>query len=187
MTIILRKNLGAMLAPSPMKAQQDAAALMGYQAGDFRLAGTDAALRAMPVEPLQRPLDPADMEAMRQPAGEVFSPGAPAAPQTRTIAMDTPQQAMERQLTMSSNRQAQAAQVDGENAMRFAEVVAPAQATQRQLDTLRSASAGYQQPDTTGDFAAAQQYAQDYIWTKMSPQGQMAVDQAILRLAQGVG
>jgi hypothetical protein len=185
MAIQFRKNLGEMMAPG-MKGQQDAAALMEYQGGDFRLAGTPAAPQAPPMQPLQRQLD-MDMEANRQLSGEVFSPGAPASPQTRTIAADTPQQAMARELHFSSNRQLQNAQIDGENAMRLAETVAPAQATQRQLDALRGASAGYQQPDTTDAFVKAQEFANQAIWDVMPAQGRQVVDNTMLRLSQGVG
>ena len=186
MPIQFRKNLGELMMAPGMKGQQDAAALMEYQGGDFRLTGTPAAPRAPQMEPLQRQLSP-DMEAGRQLSGEVFSPGAPAAPQTRTIVADTPAQAMERELTMSSNRQAAAAQIDGENAMRLAETVGPAQATQRQLDALRGASAGYQQPDTTDALVRAQEFAQQYAWDVMPAEGRQAVDNALLRLSQGVG
>lgn len=186
MVIQIRKNLGQLMGPG-MQEQQDMAALMGHQAGDFQLAGTPAAQRAPQMEPLNRMMDPADQEATRQLTGEVFSPGAPAAPPTRTVVADTPAQMMERQLTMSSNRQDQAAQIDGENAMRMAETLAPAQATQKQLDALRGMGTGYQQRDTTGDVAAAQQYAQDYAWSVMSPKQRSDVDGAILRLSREVG
>lgn len=186
MVIQIRKNLGQLMGPG-MQEQQDMAALMGHQAGDFQLAGTPAAQRAPQMEPLNRMMDPADQEATRQLTGEVFSPGAPAAPATRTVTADTPEQAMGRMEHFSTNRQGAAAQIDGENAMRMAETLAPAQATQKQLDVLRGMSSGHQQRDTTGDLATAQKYAQDYAWSVMSPKQRSDVDGAILRLAQGVG
>lgn len=186
MVIQIRKNLGQLMGPG-MQEQQDISALMGHQAGDFQLAGTPAAQRAPQMEPLNRAVDAADIEANRQLTGEVFSPGAPAAPATRTVTADTPQQAMGRMELMSSNRQGINAQVDGENAMRLAETLAPAQATQKQLDALRGMSSGHQQRDTTGDLAAAQKYAQDYAWSVMSPKQRSDVDGAILRLSEGVG
>lgn len=181
--IQFKKNLG--MAPG-MKLQQDSSDLIGYQAGDFRASGTDAAQRAPQLQPLARAMDPADLEAMRQANGEIFSPAQASAPPTRTIAMNTPAQAMESQMTMSSNRMAQGAQIDASNAQKFAEVVAAPQAAQRQLDTLRGMSAGYQQRDTTGDLAMAQQHAQDYVWSVMSPRQRGDVDYALARLAQGV-
>lgn len=194
MVIHIRKNLGLM-GPG-MQEQQDMAALMGHQAGDFMLAGTPAAQRAPQMQPLNRTLDPDDQEAARQLTGEVFSPGAPAAPPTRTVTADTPAQAIGRMQYMSSNRQGLADQVDVESAFRTAETLAPAQLAQKELDNLRSMSAGYQQRDTTGDFVAMQQqsqeqmaadYAQDYAWGLMPDEEQRVVDSAILRLAQGVG
>jgi hypothetical protein len=182
MGIQFRRNLGEL-----MQAQQDAAALGGHQAGDFRLAGTPAAPKAAPIDPLQRAVDLGDMEASRQLSGEVFSPGAPSAPPTRTFAVGTPQQSAAWDSHFSSNRQLQEAQIEGENAMRFAETVAPAQATQRQLDALRGASAGYQQPDTTDAFVRAQEaqeFANQQVWSRMSPQGRGMVDAALLQLSE---
>jgi hypothetical protein len=185
MAIQFRKNLGEMMAPG-MKGQQDAAALMEYQGGDSRLTGTPAAPRVAQMEYLRKPLV-SDMEANRQLSGEVFSPGAPAAPPPRTIVTRTPAQTREGQLTMSSDRQAAAAQIDGVNASHFANEVAAAQATQRLMDELRGASAGYQQRDTTGAFVDAQEFANQAIWDVMPAQGRQVVDNTMLRLSQRVG
>ena len=142
------------------------------------------------VQPLARPVDPNDLEA----AGSVGDPTKLGVMATRadvrTQVMDTPQQMMQRQEQMSSNRTQQQFTTELHGAQSMVEAVAQPQMAQQMLGQQRlmnqqMAQAGGR--DATGDFAAAQ--AMDF--SSRDRQGVMderqlrALDNLASRMASG--
>ena len=164
-----------------MQGTKDLSALQAQAVTGSRAPG------AAPIEPLSRPMDQVDLEANRQISGEVAAIAGHTMPPARTTTVDTPEQMIERQRFVSTNRQMDQANVEAQNAMHFAQAVAPAQQAQAANDQFRAASSGYQQPDMTGAVADAQEFANNYRWQLMGDDSQQAVNGAISRLAQGMG
>ena len=142
------------------------------------------------VQPLARAVDPADLEA----GGSVGDPTKLGVMATRadvrTQTMDTPQQMMQRQEQMSSNRSQQQFGTELHGAQSMVNAVAQPQLAQQMLGQQRlmrqqMAQAGGR--DTTSDFANAQamDFSARYRQGVMDERQLMALDNLANRMASG--
>jgi hypothetical protein len=142
------------------------------------------------VQPLARAVDPADLEA----AGSVGDPtklGVMASrADVRTQVMDTPQQMMQRQEQMSSNRGQQQFATEVHGAQSMVDAVAQPQLAQQMLGQQRlmnqqMAQAGGR--DTTSDVANAQamDFSARYRQGVMDERQLLALDNLAGRMASG--
>jgi len=142
------------------------------------------------VQPLDRPVDPNDLEAMGS-VGDPYKLGAMASrANVRTQTLDTPQQAMQRFEQMDGNRLGQQQQTMDHGAQTFAEAVAPAQAAQQmggQQRLMHQQMAQVTGRDQTGALADAQaaQYSANYRMNMMDPRQSAAIENLAARMASG--
>jgi hypothetical protein len=142
------------------------------------------------VQPLARPVDPNDLEA----AGSVADPyklGAMATrAEVRTQALDSPQQMMQRQEQMSSNRSQQQFVTEIHGAQSMVDAVAQPQLAQQMLGQQRLMNQQVAQAggrDGTSDFANAQavDFSARYRQGVMDQRQLAALDNLASRMASG--
>ncbi len=129
-----------------------------------QVTGDNLHLQATTVEPLDRPIDPTDLEA----AGKVADPTqlGPMATRAvvRTQVMDTPQQAMQRASQMGGNRADQQLQTEMQTAGALVEAVTAPQQAQKMLGQQRLMSQQMAQAGG-GDMTGAMANAQAMDWS----------------------
>jgi len=186
----------------PVEVPPPGAALMTPATNELpglaQVAGDNLHLQGTParpgftaqVQPLARAVDPADLEA----AGSVGDPTKLGVMATRadvrTQVMDTPQQMMQRQEQMSSNRSQQQFGTELHGAQSMVDAVAQPQLAQQMLGqqrlmTQQMAQAGGR--DATSDFANAQamDFSARYRQNVMDERQLLALDNLANRMASG--
>lgn len=140
------------------------------------------------VQPLARPVDPGDLEA----AGSVGDPTKLGVMATRAVVrtqtMDSPQQLLQRQAQMGTDRSGQQLQTEIHGAQTLVDAVAQPQMVQQGLGQQRLMQQQMAQAngrDATSDFVNAQDFSARYRQSVMSPEGLAALDNLAGSIASG--
>lgn len=179
---------GAMVSP----AANELPGLMQVTGDNLHLQGTMARPGASAqVEPLSRPIDPSDLEAMGSIADPTkLGPMVTYVPKVRTQTMDSPQQAAQRLMQMDTNRGQQQLQTEMHTAGSLVQAVTVPQQAQQMLGQQRLMNQQMAQAtgqDMTGALADAQamDFASRYRVGIMDERQLAAIDNLAGRMASG--
>lgn len=178
---------GAMVSPDTLEVP----GLMQVVGDNLHLQGTPARPGATAqVQPLSRAVDPSDLEAAGS-VGDPYKLGTMATrAEVRTQALDTPQQMLQRQEQMSSNRTGAQMATELHGAQSMVSAVAAPQMAQQMLGQQRLMNQQVAQAtsrDATSDFANAQamDFSSRYRQGVMDERQLMAIDNLAARMASG--